>query len=284
MVVIDIPVDAIHIQVDEQGEPINPRGPVRSSLDLQASIREGDLIQPLQVRWMDGAKETAYWLQHGHRRLAAVRELGWKKVPCIISEKESSPTEDILLMLAGDVSESYPPLYLARAFARLVAQGVAMKQIADTWGQTADAVSAHIQLLDAHPDAQQAVVDGRMSISAFARVKHLAQEKQADLVASVAEDQPISTRAVMAYMKEQREAKSPSASPFGDNAPFQSRPHSVKGELNVALQAIGRVQMAIEKGDLAAVVDEWPVDMKLLYGQLVTAVQQIGGCSDESSQ
>lgn len=58
--------------------------------DLVESIRTLGLLSPIAVRWVGEAKNTAdaaedtgsYHLVYGLHRLTAVRQLGWKEIPC----------------------------------------------------------------------------------------------------------------------------------------------------------------------------------------------------------
>ena len=58
--------------------------------DLAESIRTLGLLSPIGVRWIDGGEEGSdadepkgfYRMVFGLHRLAAVRQLGWKEIPC----------------------------------------------------------------------------------------------------------------------------------------------------------------------------------------------------------
>ena len=276
MLVANIAPEHIHIQLDESGEPINPRGPVRDTKDLQQSITAvGFLIEPLVVRWMPGAKETAYLLVHGHRRLKAVKALGWKSVPCHVLPHESTPEDDTLYMLAADTNESYPPLYLAKAFARLRDAGKQMKEIANAWGKTPDQVSAHIQLLEAAQPAQAAVMDGRMGMSVFSLVKHLPSTAQAEIINGAGGN--VSMRYVKERMKQRRDAQAAAPSVNGNSAEtaVSAPDRTVKSDYHKALAAIRVVKQAMQDGRLPASYDDWPADVKVLHAELLSALDSI---------
>jgi len=275
MLVANIAPEHIHIQLDGSGEPINPRGPVRDTQDLQKSIAAiGFLIEPLVVRWMPGAKETAYLLVHGHRRLTAVKALGWKTIPCHVLPHESSPEDDTLYMLAADTNESYPPLYLAKAFARLRDAGRTMKEIANAWGKTPDQVSAHIQLLDAAQPAQAAVMDGRMGMSVFSLVKHLPATEQAAIINGA--EGNVSMRYVKERMRQRRDQDAPRANGNGpETAASPAVDRTVKGEYHKALTAVRAVRQAMQDGRLPASYDDWPADITVLHVELLAALDSI---------
>lgn len=270
MLVANIEVSRIHVQLDATGEVINPRGPVRDTKDLQTSIAAlGFLIDPLVVRWMPGATESAYLLVHGHRRLKAVKALGWQSVPCHVLPHESSPEDDVLYMLAADTSEAYPPLYLAKAFSRLRDAGRTMKDIADAWGRTPDQVSAHIQLLDAAQPAQEAVMDGRMGMSVFSLVKHLPPEEQAAIIDEAGQN--VSMRYVKERMRQRRET----AVSNQETAVSTGPDRTVKEDYHRALTAVRAVKQAVQDGRLPADYNDWPADMRVLHDELLAALDSI---------
>lgn len=274
MLVVKVPTQSIHIQVDQAGQPINPRGPVTDTTDLQQSIAREGLIHPIKVKWIPGAKQTAYYLIHGERRLVAVKTLGWHEIDAIIQQEKSTPEDDIMQMLAADAAKSYPPLYLAKAFARLRDAGKTMKEIADSWGKTPDQVSAHIQLLDAGPEAQQAVMDGRMGMSVFSLVKHLPPQEQEEIINGAGET--ISMRYVKGKMRERREmhaAMESNARGPGSANPQPDR--SVKADYHQALTAVREIVMARGDGRLPANFDEWPADVRVLHDELLAALATI---------
>lgn len=277
MLVVKVPIQTIHIQVDDAGQPINPRGPITDTVDLQQSIAQEGLIHPIKVRWMPGAKETAYYLVHGERRLVAARTLGWQEIDAIVQKHESSPEDDIMQMLAADAAKSYPPLYLAKSFARLRDAGKTMKEIADAWGKTPDQVSAHIQLLDAAPPAKKAVMDGRMGMSVFSLVKHLPPDEQEEIINGAGDT--VSMRYVKEKMRQRRatmddsRAHPPSAPDLPDR--------SAKADYHTALTAVRDVAKAQQDGRLPARFEDWPADIRILHDELLAALEAIRPFGEE---
>src|SRR5262245_27733756 len=93
-VVIDIPVD----QVDPS--PRNPRRGLAQVRDLADSIREHGLLQPVVAR-RHPTCDDRYQLIAGHRRLAAVRSLGWTSVPAVVRRADAD--EAFLLTLVENL-------------------------------------------------------------------------------------------------------------------------------------------------------------------------------------
>jgi ParB-like chromosome segregation protein Spo0J len=79
-----IPLDDVHVAAGRRSLQ-----PDRVS-DLAESIRTLGLLSPIGVRWVEGGEEGSdsdepagfYRMVFGLHRLAAVRELGWKEIPC----------------------------------------------------------------------------------------------------------------------------------------------------------------------------------------------------------
>src|SRR5580765_5003757 len=93
-VVIDIPVD----QMDPS--PRNPRGAINQVRALAESIREHGLLQPDVVR-RHPTFDDRYELIAGHRRLAAVRSLGWTSLPAVVRRADAD--EAYLLTLVENL-------------------------------------------------------------------------------------------------------------------------------------------------------------------------------------
>lgn len=87
--------------------------------DLVASIREHGLLQPLVV----APDDDTYVILAGHRRHAALRQLGTETCPCVVLEGDE---QDSLAVLLGENASHRPvdPLREAAAVAKLV-QGLA---------------------------------------------------------------------------------------------------------------------------------------------------------------
>ena len=101
--------------------PHNPRRSMdEGELDgLAASIREHGLLQPLIVSHEAG---KGFDLIAGHRRLAAVRKLGWSTVACLVRAPVDSATARALQIIENLQRADVAPMDEARAFADLQAE------------------------------------------------------------------------------------------------------------------------------------------------------------------
>ena len=237
--------------MDDNGRPLNPRGDVFETTDLQASIKETGLKHPIMVRIDDHGR---YLLQEGHRRLAACKKLGWQEIPCLIENysPEANPLDDIITMFAGDVTSDYNPVSAAIAVKRLVDAGYRLSQIAKAWGKKPDTVGAYLALLDASPAAADAVESGRMGISVFSRLKSLPPEIQEAVIDRASDDSGnVSMRNVIAALKETKAEAEAAAV----GAVYIQANHNLKNLYNAALQAVAHIE-----DELAEMVAQYLLD------------------------
>lgn len=194
--VIDIDI------AEEDGHALNPRGPVRSSSDLQDSIAQSGIIDPLVVRRVtDDDGTPKYVLVHGHRRLHAAMALDLSTVPCAISDV-GDPLE---AMLAAGLSKDYPDIVLdrdceivggwARAIKMLYDRRVEESgntrghygAIGEIVGKSGNVVSAFLKLHNAPDAVKESIASGRMGITAYARMMTLPEERQVAIIADARE-------------------------------------------------------------------------------------------------
>jgi len=212
--------NTILIKTDEHGRPLNPRGPVRDTTDLQASIKEvGRILEPLLV---ERDELGQLWIVSGHRRLTAARILHID-VPYI--EIEPTAGDDSLdMMLATGVHQAFPDIVLgkngvvvggvAAAVAKKLADGRTRESLARLMGIRPDVVSAYERLMVAPVEVRKAVANGRLSMSAFARMKHAPAEVQSEIVASASANgnRPVTVNAVRDGLRQAKQKRQPQLS------------------------------------------------------------------------
>jgi ParB family transcriptional regulator, chromosome partitioning protein len=82
---------------DIRPSPRNPRRAFDGIDELADSIHAHGLLQPIVVRRFD----TGYELVAGHRRLTAIQQLGWIKVPAIVRDED--PDDAYILTLVENL-------------------------------------------------------------------------------------------------------------------------------------------------------------------------------------
>lgn len=263
-----IPLNKILIQIDpEDGLPINPRGTVGNTGDLEETIASQGLLTPLLVRPVPD-REGYYYLRHGHRRLTAVGRMGWQTVACNV-QAEGDWVSDTLDMLAAGTQEEYPALSVARRVVRLKAAGLNNKEIAAAWGgKSPDTISAYEHLLDAPQEMQAAIMDGRVGVTVFACIKKLPPEEQLEILE--AHEGEITMSQVKAYRK-QRKANGPAG--FVRNA-MTMAPASAT-DLNALYQQVIVTLNEIETAMATIEVEQWPPQVHHLHDEVLEQLARI---------
>jgi ParB/RepB/Spo0J family partition protein len=133
---------------------------------LSTSIFEEGLLHPLGV--IDNGNGT-YTVVYGHRRYWAITEYLQEAMPTvpvrIISKAEADEVKAIRIAIAENVNrESLNPIALAKKLLALRNSGLTNREIADDVGfEKAGSVTDVIKLLQLEPEAQEALIAGKLS-------------------------------------------------------------------------------------------------------------------------
>lgn len=148
--------------------PLQPRREFTSEqlAELESSIRENGLLQPLVVRpASEAAPEGAAWeLVAGERRWRAVRRLGWADVPVIVREIDDRAL--LVLAIVENVQRAdLSPLEEAEAYRRLIDEfGYTQREVAESVGRERSTVTNLLRLLQLPASVQGMVTDGELSM------------------------------------------------------------------------------------------------------------------------
>jgi ParB family chromosome partitioning protein len=129
--------------------------------ELEASIKENGLLQPIVVR----AEGDGKWeLVAGERRLRAAGRLGWAEIPAIVREFDDRAM--LTLALVENLQRAdLNPLEEAEGFQRLIDEfGLTQQQVADAVGKDRTSITNLLRILTLQPAVRQLVE--RCSISA----------------------------------------------------------------------------------------------------------------------
>ena len=112
---------------------------------LAASIDRFGLISPLLVTVTeDGDPFSGYVLVAGHRRLAAVKELGWENVPCMVDEHMTNASDIISVQYAENMErETLTAFEQAQVAWDLKLEGLTQPQVATAMGLSKKDVSEY---------------------------------------------------------------------------------------------------------------------------------------------
>jgi ParB family transcriptional regulator, chromosome partitioning protein len=127
-----------------EGSPNNPRRKVQQVDDLAASIAEYGLLQPIVVR----RQGDGYEVVAGHRRLAAVRSLGWTDVPAVVRD-EAEDRAYLLTLIENLQRQDLSPREEARALEVLVRdRGFTTRQVAAAIKRSQAYVSKRLRVFE----------------------------------------------------------------------------------------------------------------------------------------
>jgi ParB/RepB/Spo0J family partition protein len=177
--ILEVPITRV---IPDPDRP-NVRGRVLDTTDLQPSIAEYGILQPILVRPVPD-KDGWYYRISGERRQVAAREVGLKTVPVIVSEfiKERDVR---MIMLSSDLHKNEPHIVLDSEGNLIAGKCKAVyeeleddetettrQDIAVAMGVTSDVVGAYYMLAQDIPEVQRKVSREQMAITVYALIKH----------------------------------------------------------------------------------------------------------------
>ncbi|GAB3889019.1 ParB/RepB/Spo0J family partition protein [Terrabacter terrigena] len=170
--------DALLLEVlvtDVHPDPDNARENVGDIRELAASIEAAGLLQPLVVRRHQGRLIVVA----GHRRLAAVKHLGWQRVQVIV--RAGMRPDDVLaaMLIENGQRADLDPVEEARALRRLKAQlgGISDAALGARIGRSQAHVSSRLAILSLPIDEQEMLRAGQMNLGDAVRRGRLASGK-----------------------------------------------------------------------------------------------------------
>lgn len=129
--------------------------------ELASSIKESGVLQPVMVRRKG---DGIYELISGERRWRAAKEAGLETIQAVI--RNCSDQESLLLALVENLQrEDLNPMETARAYARMMNEfGLTQEAIAQRVGCDRSSVANFVRLTQLHPEVQQLVETGVLSM------------------------------------------------------------------------------------------------------------------------
>jgi ParB family chromosome partitioning protein len=178
-------------------------------VELEASIRENGLLQPLVVRPAGrSAPGGAQWeLVAGERRLRAVRRLGWTEVPVVVREVDDRTL--LVLAIVENVQRSdLSPLEEAEGYRQLIEDfGFTQKEVAENVGRERSTVANLLRLLNLPASVQRLVSRGALSMGHARALLGVGDERRMADMARRAADEGLSVRAVEELVRRSRSPK-----------------------------------------------------------------------------
>ena len=134
--------------------PDNPRKEIGDVSELTESIKQNGILQNLTVvpnmvtgnitgeTWQRG-----YMVIIGHRRLAAAKAAGLKKVPCVVADM--TPKEQLQTMLLENMQRSDLTVYeQAQGFQLMLDMGSTVEEIAEKSGFSQTTVRRRVKMME----------------------------------------------------------------------------------------------------------------------------------------
>lgn len=166
--------------------------------ELEASIRENGLLQPLIVRAVpDTSPDTPEWeLVAGERRLRVARNLGWEEVPVVVRSIDDRAM--LVLAIVENVQRAgLSPMEEAAGYRRLVDEfGFTQAEVAQSVGRERSTVANLLRLLHLPDEVQRMLGEGKLSMGHARALLSLGNEDRMLELANLAVQQGLSVRAV----------------------------------------------------------------------------------------
>ncbi|MDR0787318.1 MAG: ParB/RepB/Spo0J family partition protein [Gemmatimonadota bacterium] len=189
--------------------PLQPRREFSAEqlAELEASIRESGLLQPLVVRPASAsAPAGAEWeLVAGERRLRAVRRLGWTEVPVIVREMDDR-TLLVLAIVENVQRADLSPLDEAEGYRQLIDDfGYTQKDVAESVGRERSTVANLLRLLHLPASVQRLVSEGSVSMGHARAILGAGDERRMSDLARRVADEGLSVRVVEEMVRRNRQ-------------------------------------------------------------------------------
>ncbi|HYW10286.1 MAG TPA: ParB/RepB/Spo0J family partition protein [Longimicrobium sp.] len=215
--------------------------------ELEASIRQNGLLQPLVVRPAPAdAPEGADWeLVAGERRWRAVRRLGWTEVPVIVKEPDDRAM--LVLAIVENVQRAeLSPLEEAAGYQQLIEEfGFTQAEVAESVGRERSTVANLLRLLQLPASVQRMVGEGALSMGHARALLGMEDERAMTELAREAANGLLTVRAVEERVRERRSPREgdPAAAPVP--TPTSDDPHlrHLEAELQRTLGTAARIRV-----------------------------------------
>jgi ParB family chromosome partitioning protein len=250
------PADAPHSQEGIRVVPIariapNPFQPRREFApeqlaELEASIRENGLLQPLVVRpRTETTPDGADWeLIAGERRWRAIRRLEWTEVPVVV--KEIDDRAMLVLAIVENIQRAeLSPLDEAAGYQKLIEDfGFTQQEVAESVGKDRSTIANLLRLLQLPASVQGMVSRGELSMGHARAILGLAGEREMADLAREASEQGLSVRAVEERVRTRRGSSAAApAAPREAERPADPHVRHLEEELQRALGTAVRIRV-----------------------------------------
>jgi ParB family transcriptional regulator, chromosome partitioning protein len=130
--------------------------------ELRDSIKAAGLLQPITVRKIAG--QPGYELVTGERRLRAIRELGWARIPALVRDYDDRTV--LTLALVENLQRSdLNPVEEAEGYSRLTSEfGLTQNEIAELVGKDRSTIANLLRVLNLPVEVRRMLEYGELSL------------------------------------------------------------------------------------------------------------------------
>jgi len=128
--------------------------------ELKASIQKHGFKIPILVRQLEDGK---YELIDGEHRIQVVKELGWEKIPAVITDDDEYKAT-MLNILSNTARGTQNPMDVAEALRRAYEAGAHVKELAAATGHTEDWVRTYLTLTELEDWVKEALREGKLKV------------------------------------------------------------------------------------------------------------------------
>lgn len=143
---------------------------------LTEDIGRNGILQSITVRPIRETLLVKYELVFGHRRLRAVKKLGWLTIPAVV--KAMSDEESDRVRAAENIQhKSLSPLEMAKTFSDYMKRyGVSQWKVAKALSVSSDTVSDYLSILLVPEDIQEKIHKGEISLGKVTELARLTRK------------------------------------------------------------------------------------------------------------
>lgn len=238
--------------------------------ELEASIRENGLLQPLTVRAIpDTSPDAPEWeLVAGERRLRVARNLGWGEVPVVVRSMDDRAM--LVLAIVENVQRAgLSPLEEAAGYRRLVDEfGFTQAEVAQSVGRERSTVANLLRLLHLPDEVQRMVGEGKLSMGHARALLGLGNKDSMLELANLAVQQGLSVRAV----EDRVRGKTPAPEGETDGAnPTEAHLRRLEEQIERVLGTAARIRVGARRSGrieiLVRTADDFDRVLERLLGQ-----------------
>lgn len=166
----DTPDGLVYIPVEQlYPHPDNPRKDLGDLTELADSIRANGVLQNLTVVPL---ADGGYTVVIGHRRLAASKLAGLKKLPCVITNMDSRA--QVQTMLMENIQRSDLTVYeQAHGFQMMLDMGIGVEEIAKKSGFSQTTVRRRVKMMELDQEQLKEISERQISLSDFDRLAQI---------------------------------------------------------------------------------------------------------------